>query len=82
MGGEGGGVGAGMGGEGEEGVGPLRGPLLLFVLVSAIDVICSSAWEGGNIYDLDGSVPRARTEGIFCDEVPMNGKDFSLMLLP
>jgi len=33
-------------------------------------------------YNFDGTIPRTRTESVFGYEVPMNGKDFAVVLLP
>lgn len=32
--------------------------------------------------DFDCAVPRGREEGVFCDEVPVDGEDFARVLLP
>ena len=33
-------------------------------------------------YDFDGTIPRAGAESIFGYEIPMDGKNFALVLLP
>lgn len=42
--------------------------------------------EGGEAevvtYDFYGAVPGARAECVFCNEVPVNGEYFTLVLLP
>lgn len=43
------------------------------------------SWKGGKgrvTYDLDGPVPGARAECVFCDEIPVHGEYFPLVLLP
>ena len=38
--------------------------------------------EGGETYDFDSAVPRARAERILRDEVPMHSVHFSVVFLP
>ncbi len=56
MGGEGGAVGAGVGGDGEEGVGALGGPLLV---VRRVGCTREEERRGGRKYNLDGAIPGA-----------------------
>jgi hypothetical protein len=76
----GGGVGAGVGWESEDGCrtcwGPLagRGKVSGNTKGSSIRVECS--------YNFHGAIPRTGAEGVFCDEVPMDGENLALMLLP
>lgn len=37
---------------------------------------------GGIKYNLDGAIPGTRAKCVLGDEVPMNGEDLPLMLLP
>ncbi len=38
--------------------------------------------HGIETYNFDGAIPRAGAESVFGYEVPVNGKDFALVLLP
>lgn len=74
--GERGGVGAGVGWESEEGGWAGRGPL------GGVSGVVAFGGGGVGTYNFDGTIPRARTESVFGHEVPVNGKDFALVLLP
>jgi hypothetical protein len=43
---------------------------------------CCYTGVGVGVPDLDAAVPGRGEERVFCDEVPVHGKDFARMLLP
>jgi len=82
---EGGAVRAGVRWEREEGVGALGRPLCSRERSELwVRVFCSGTdgGAGGRAYDLDGAVPRAGADCVFRHQVPVDGEDFPLVLLP